>query len=962
MNYIPLNIKSHYELLRSLIKIDDLVLYAKKNNIKALGITDSNMFSCMEFYNLCIKNDIKPIIGIDINIDDKSIILYARDYKGYISLCNIVSQKNLNTLDINYLKKHNNLICVCDKDDYSIFNDIFDLVYIRYSNKDELTESLLITENVVYMEEVLYFDKDDNQYYSYLTHIKNGTTINDKIDLSNNYFKEVDDEFDIQTTHKFISNIDIVFPKVTNHIPSFIDNSYEYLKALCMKGLNKRLNNNVESKYIERLKYELDVINNMGFVDYFLIVYDIVLYAKKNNIFVGPGRGSAAGSLVSYVLGITQIDPLKYDLIFERFLNPRRVTYPDIDIDFDSEKRVEIIEYVKNKYGVDYVGNIITFNKLLPKQAIRDVGRVFEFNNDKISKICKTIDNEDNFESLNSNKIYIDILSRDKELQKVIDVASKLCGLNKNTSIHAAGVVISDICLCDIMPLYKSGENVLTGYTKDYIESLGLLKMDFLSLKNLNTIFNVLNSIKKYDNKDIDLNKVSLCDKDVFKLFSTAKTTGIFQFEKSGMKSFLKQLNVESFDDLVSAISLYRPGPRDMISTFINRKHGKEKINYSIKELESILNTTYGIIIYQEQVLEILRKICGYSYTDADNIRKAMSKKNSDIIEKEKTRIISSITALGYNSTIAIDLFNQIMKFSLYGFNKSHAVVYALIAYQMAYLKVHFTNYFMIDLLNNEINSESKIKEYIDESKLLGIEFNKIDINLSQSKFTIHNNKIVLPFNIIKSINENISSSIIMERNNGLFKSFEDFMIRCYQNNINKKIVISLIESGAFDNFIKNKKMYITNLDIIINYITLCRDLDSSLVEKPILEECNDYTDSEKMDNEINNYGFYLSFHPASKYDRSKYITLENIDKYFNRYITSILLIESIKSINTKKGEKMSFITLSDEFNKIEGILFPTEYMKYQNIEKNRVYIITSKLEKRNNEYQLIINKIESIN
>lgn len=960
MKYIPLNIKTEYELMNSLIKIDELILFAKNNGYTALGVTDKNMFGCYEFIMKCIKNNIKPIVGIEININENDILLYAINYDGYVSLCKIVSKKNISELTEEYIYENsNNLICVCTYDKYLQYKNKFLYTFIKYESEIEKTNALLLTNDIVYIKKIKYFEKEDKEYFKYIRYIEEQKNISDEIKIEDSYFENINNQFDISTTIKFANLINIEWPKSTYHIPIYKENSKEFLRALAKKGLEKRLNNNVPEEYKKRLTYELDVIEKMNYVNYFLIVYDFILFSKKNNILVGPGRGSGAASLVNYSLGIINIDPIKYNLIFERFLNPDRITMPDIDIDFDSLKREEVIEYVSNKYGRSNTARIISFNTLLPKQVIRDVGRVLDTNNILIDKICKTIKEEKDFITLKNNIEFMNIINRNDEAKKLIKICNKLCGLKKNTSMHAAGVVISDIPLYTIMPLYKSNDVILTGYDMSHIESLGLLKMDFLSIKNLNTISNILEEIKN-DGINLNIDQIDLSDKKTLELFKNAYTSGIFQFESDGMRSFLKKLEVDNFNTLVDAIALYRPGPREMIDEYIARKSGKKKISYLVPELESILKSTYGIIIYQEQVLDILRTIGGYTYAEADLIRRAMSKKKADIIENEKNRFIKRVLDKGYSKEIAEELYGLIVKFSSYGFNKSHSVVYSLVAFQMAYLKINYTKYFMKNLLNMN-KSSIKIKEYIDEAKLLGIEFLKIDINDSCKEFIIKNNKIVLPLSIIKSIGINVSDEIEKEREKSNYTSFYDFMIRCYGKSINKKVVIALIECGAFDRFEINKRQLIENIDEIINYATLCKDLSITLIEKPVFDDIEDFTEKDKINNEIKNYGFYLSYHPVTKYDRGSLITLKNIENYFNKTVTSILFVEDIKTIKTKNNDKMSFVKLSDEYKIIEGILFPEQYKKIGEIEKNTVYKTIGKIERRNNTYQYILLNITKV-
>ena len=957
MNYIPLNIKTDYDLMNSLIKIDDLVSFALNNNINTLGITDTNMFGTIEFINKCKSNSIKPIIGVPFNIDNVSFTLFCINYDGLVTLFKLVSKRNIDVIDINDFKDLNNIKCVCDIDNYDNLKLIFNDVFIKYENESERIEALKISNNIVYFPLIRYFNKEDITYFKYIKYIEESKTIDEKIDIKNSFFNLNVSDFDIKTTNNFSNDINIELPKFKLHIPKYKENSLEFLKALVKKGLDKRLNGNVPLEYKNRIMYELSIIEKMNYVDYFLIVYDFVLYAKKNNILVGPGRGSGAASLVNYALGIINTDPLKYSLIFERFLNPDRVSMPDIDIDFDNERREEVIDYVSNKYGSNNTARIISFNTMLPKQVIRDVGRVLKSNDLLIDNICKTIKDEKTFYELKNNYEYNKIINRNEEVLNLINICNKLCGLKKNTGMHAAGVVISDTPLYNFMPLYKSNDVILTGYPMEFIEPLGLLKMDFLAIKNLNTISNILKDI---NDNNFDINNINLNDRDTLNLFKNAYTTGIFQFESNGMKSFLKELECDSFHTLIDAIALYRPGPREMIPEYIKNKRNPKNIKYLVKELEPILKSTYGIIIYQEQVLEILRLIGGYSYAEADIIRRAMSKKKESVILESKNKFINGVISKGYNEKIGLELYNLIIKFSSYGFNKSHSVVYSLFAFQMAYLKAHYKIYFMKNLLNMNKSSD-KIKEYIDESKLLGIEFSKIDINESCHEFIIKDNKLVLPFILIKSIAGTLSNDIEIEREKGKFKSFYDFMIRCYSKNINKRIVISLIECGAFDSFNLNKKQTIENIDEIINYVELCKNLNVEVEEKPEFEYMDDYKETEIIDMEINNYGFYLSFHPVTKYDRTSSIKLNEIYNYFNKTVTCILYVENVKTIKTKNNEKMSFITLSDEYKTIEGVMFPDAYKKIGEVKKNRVYKVICNVEKRNNNLQLILYNLVDI-
>ena len=964
MNYIPLNIKTNYELLSSLIKIEDLCFFANENNITALGITDSNMFGCMEFINVCKKYNIKPIIGVEINVDNLHMILYAENYNGYVNLLRIVSIRNIDSLTKEVLVKYkSNLICVInDYENYLDYKEIYELVYLKYENEVEKKNALLISDRIVYIKENLYIKENDKEYLFYLRMIRDGKTIHDSIDYNfDNHLDKDIDEIDAKTTYDFSNLINIEIPSSQFELPEYVPNKVELLHNLCEKGLKKRLDGKVTDIYRERLKKELDVIISMNFADYFLIVYDFILHAKKNGIIVGPGRGSAAGSLVSYTLGITEIDPIKYDLSFERFLNKDRVTLPDIDTDIEYLRRDEVVEYVKNKYGRDKVANIITFGTLLPKQVIRDVARVLVISNDKIEKIIKLIKDKDTFDDLLKNDMFVKLVRNDIEYEKLIRISKKLEGLKRHTSIHAAGVIISKKPLMDKVPLYKSGDNILTGYSMEYLESLGLLKMDFLALRNLTIIDTVIKKVKLDKNLFIDINKIPLNDYKTLKIFYDVDTTGIFQFESEGMKNFLKILKVKSFDDLILAIAMYRPGSRDNIPEFIKVREGKKKPHYILPELESILKGTNGIIVYQEQIIEILKQIGGFTYSKADIIRRAMSKKKEDIILKYEAEFIEGAKNNGYDENKAKSIYDLVLKFANYGFNKSHSVAYALVAYQIAFLKAHFREYFMVTLLNMVIGSDVKTKEYIDESKINNLKINSVNINISSDHYIVHNDEIYLPLTVIKNIGKEAVNHILNIRNEGKFTDYYDFVRRTYSNKVNVKIIENLILSGALDIFGLNRKTMFENLNNIIAYANLCSSIDESLVLKPEILYYDEYSNDEIMNKEYEIFGFYVNNHPVTKYKRDNTCLLKDIDKYFDKTINTVVMIDNIKEISTKNKEKMAFYTVSDEYGKISLILFPKIYEKYLFIKKGDIIKVLGKVEKRMSDLQIIVNTIEKL-
>ena len=813
----------------------------------------------------------------------------------------------------------------------------------------------------MYLKESLYLTEKDKDYMKYLDMIREGQTIDNYVPCEYDNALIVDiDAVDYATIKNFIDKIDIKLPVYSLSLPKYSSNSESLLISLCSKGLQKRLNNSVPARYVERLKSELKVIKEMGFIDYFLVVYDFILYAKKNKIIVGPGRGSAAGSLVSYTLGITEVDPLKYDLIFERFLNKDRVTLPDIDTDFEYLRRNEVLEYIKAKYGDNRVANIITFGTLLSKQVIRDVGRVLEISSDKIDKIIKFIKEKEPLSKLETNKEFMKLINSEEEYKKLFLISKKLENLKRHTSIHAAGIVLSGEELANRIPLYKSGGTVMTSYSMEYLESLGLIKMDLLAIKNLTIIDKVIKSIKTYENIDVKLEQISLEDKKTIKLFADVDTVGIFQFESEGMKGFLKNLQVETFSDIVSAIALYRPGPRENISSFIKRKKGLEQITYLHPLLEPILKDTYGIIIYQEQIIEILKVIGGFTYSEADTIRRAMSKKKEDIILNCRKKFIDGALIQGIRESISNEIYDLVLKFANYGFNKSHSVAYSMVSFQMAYLKAHFKKYFITEQLNIVIDSSIKTKEYIDEARINNIKVSNININKSSNNYYMEENEIIVPFNIIKNIGYEASKDIVEERNkNGKFKSIYDAISRLVKIKINKNIINSLILSGAFDLYGYNKKTLINNLENLFNYANLIKDLDEEYVIKPELLIEEEYSKSELMKIEFEMFGFYLQNHPVTKFRREGACRLNNVYQYFDNYVMVIGLVENLKEISTKNKELMAFLTISDEYGKLSVVLFPNVYKEFSNLNIGNICKIFGKIEKRMNNYQMIVKSLE---
>ena len=950
--YIPLNITTDYSILSSLIKVKDLIEKAKELGFKAIGVSDDNLCYVMEFYDLCIKNDIKPIIGYKLILDGKELYLYAKNYKGYQNLCYISS----NDKSIDLIKNNiEGLFLVLPEESVDLYNELnVPDTYIGYTTKK------IDGYKNIYFNKIKCFEKDDEEYLKYLYLIKNGKTIDEEISEEENVY--LSDRINIDNYEKdlFKEIYDMVNIEIIKNdlLPKY---SYEkgfdeskYLESLCKKGLMKRFDNKVPMKYANRLMDELSMIKKMGFSNYFLVVWDYVKYAKKNKILVGEGRGSAAGSLVSYSLGITDVDPIKYDLFFERFLNPERVTMPDIDIDFEADRRDEVVEYINKKYDNKRCANIIAFGTLKTKMVLRDVSRIFNMES-KIDSFIKLFDRKLSLkENLEINRIK-EIYQKDTMISRICDISLKLEGLKRTITRHAAGVIISKESLDRYIPLIKTDDMYTCAYTKEYPESLGLLKMDILAVDNLTLISNIVNEVG-----DIDLRNIPLDDKKTLDIFKTIETDGIFQFETPIFKNILRKIKVNSFDDLVAIIALDRPGAIDNVDTFAKRKEGKEKIDYIDESLKPILSNTYGIILYQEQIMQVAAKMASFSLGEADILRRAMSKKNNELMLKQKEKFISNSIKNGYSEEIAIKTFEYIYKFAEYGFNKSHSVCYALISYKMAYLKSHYTSYYMKYLLNMVIGNEYKTKNYINECKLKNIEILKPDINKSESEFVIENNRIRFSLSSVKNIGASISNKIVEERKNGLYKDFLDFVSRTYKQGINKKILPYLIYSGAFDSFNYNKKTLIENIDLAINYAELCNDLDSSMIEKPEFKIVDEFDKDELVKIENNTFGFYLSNHPVQN-KRDNNIDTRKIKELFNKTIDIYLLVDNKKEVITKNKEKMLFLTGSDEFSEIELVIFPKTYEKYYNISKGDIIKFNCQVEKRGSSYQLIVNKLEKL-
>jgi len=794
----------------------------------------------------------------------------------------------------------------------------------------------------------------------------------------------------IENTLKIADQCHLEIELGKTHLPEFIlpknKSSDEYLNELCEEGIKKyypAANGNYDVVR-KRLDYELEIINKTGYADYFLIVQDFINWAKNNNIVVGPGRGSAAGSLVSYLTNITNIDPIKYELLFERFLNPERVSMPDIDTDFSDQRRDEVIEYVEKKYGKEHVAQIITFGTMAARAAIRDVGRVLDYSYSYCDRLAKMIPFFSTLnDALKNNKELKDIYDNDPEAKKIIDFAIKLEGVARHASTHACGVIITKKPAVEYVPLqYASSDDqdIVSQYSLHPIEDLGLLKMDFLGLKNLTIIETTLEIIEKTKDTKIDINKIPLDDKKTFRLLRRGETTGVFQLESSGMRRYLKMLAPTDFEDVIAMVALYRPGPMELIPDYIAGKKGKKTITYLHPLLEPILAKTYGIAIYQEQIMQIARDLAGFSYAEADILRKAVGKKIHKLLKEQEEKMIAGMIKNKIPEKTARKIWEFILPFASYGFNRSHAACYAMIAYQTAYLKANYPEAFMAALLTSDQDSTERVAKEVTECEKLGISVLPPDINESYTIFTVVQSddptKKIIRFGLkaIKNVGLNIVKAIIHERKaGGPYKSLEDFLMRVKDKDLNKKSLESLIKSGALDGF-NERNIMLGNMDKLLSFSkkfveTNQNNLfaDLPLINTPVLKldpiEPADKKSKLAWEREL--LGLYISDHPLKEYDEliSQIATPVNeLAKYLNKSQKIICVVNSIQKINTKKGEPMLFVEIEDGTGKCEALVFPKIYNETHDLwEEENILLLEGKANDKDGAVKFLINTAKMI-
>ncbi len=982
-----------------------------------------NMYGAVQFYKACKKEGIKPIIGCEVYVaprtrfdkekvldkDYNHLILLCKNETGYKNLINMVSKSYTEgfyfkpRIDHDLLEKYNDgLICLSAclageipqsllQRDYEKakntalwYLDVFKSGNYYLELQDHtLPEQKQVNEGIkrisretgiplVATNDVHYIKKEDAKIQQVLICIATNHVIGEDTGLefhADEFYLKSEEQMKalfpdtpeaIENTQLIADSCNFDFEFGNTKLPYFETpgniNHFEYFKSLCLEGMEKRYGQNPPKEYFDRLEYELETVEKMGYTDYYLIVSDFVSFAKSKGIPVGPGRGSGAGSIAAYCMGITDLDPMKYNLLFERFLNPERVSMPDFDIDFCYERRGEVIDYVTSKYGVDHVAQIVTFGTLATRAAIRDVGRAMGMPYASVDAVAKLVPNDFHItieQAVSRSKELAALMAENEQVNELIETAKKVEGMPRNTSTHAAGVVITHNPVSSYVPLATNDGVTVTQYIMTELEELGLLKMDFLGLRTLTVIDDASKSA------GIDINSVSIEDKNVYKLFSRGQTEGIFQFESSGMKQMLMNLKPTALEDLIAATSLYRPGPAKQIDTFVENSHNPDKVVYLTDKLKPILENTYGCMVYQEQVMQIFRQLAGYSYGRADIVRRAMSKKKLDVMECERDAFISGCQKNGIEKNVADLIFDQMSDFAKYAFNKSHAACYALVAYRTAYLKCYYPAEFMAALMTSVLDQSNKIARYTAECKRLGLRLGPPDINTSQKGFTANGKVINYGLLGIKNIGSEFIDEIIEERKNGKFTSIFDFCRRMQDSHFNKRAAESLIRAGAMDSFCENRRQMLQALPSIVASLDDCKrntkygqvgffELDggeamSIDVEIPNVSE---FPKNELLKMEKEMTGLYLSGHPMDKYAEvcrslGYYNTIDLIEAGSDE-MTAIKdksqvricgIITHITLKQTRNGNAtMAFVTIEDLYGSIEIVVFPKTLEQFRNL------------------------------
>lgn len=989
---IHLHARSSYTLLDSALTINQLIQRSKELNFSSVVLSDRHvMFGAMEFYQACIQHGIKPIIGLEVTclIDEENadFLFLAKNNQGLQNLmrCSSLISDGTTMLSFDQLVEFSkdNILIVYGEGGYleqplmsenkeeclrrikhvtTHVDEVFFAISLNDASFWKIKNQMLkqcckeVGTQTVALSKIYYEHAEDAYLYKVVSGIRLGKTIDDHSlpSIQGRYIRS-EEEMQQYYDQEDLDNTDIVGDKCSIDLTEFKTSlpqyhcpehatAGQYLTQLCIAGLKKRLNDQVSKEYAERLRYELDIIISMHFEDYFLIVWDFILFAKKQGIYVGPGRGSAAGSLVSYCLGITHVDPIEYNLLFERFLNPERISMPDIDTDFPDNRRDEVIDYVYQTYGKEHIAHIVTFGTLGAKQVLRDVGRVLEIPLREIDLLSKAVPYEPKITLMRAYRESVhfkQLIDADKRFTELFRVALKLEGLPRHTSTHAAGIVMSNLPLSHVLPTIQIEQDMVsTQYTMEYLEDLGLIKMDFLGLRNLTIIDDVVNMIHQ-ENPDFAILHLPQDDQKTLELIRNVDTMGVFQLESDGMKNLLRKMQPTAFDDVVATIALFRPGPMENIPLYLEAKKNPKAITYLHPKLESLLKDTYGVMIYQEQTMQVAQVMAGFTLGKADILRKAMSKKKASDLALLEKDFIDGCIKNGYSDELAHQLFDLIAKFAGYGFNKSHSVAYGLIAYQLAYLKANYPLEFYCCLLNSVIGAENKTAEYLDECRRKSIPILSPSINSSSSQFTIEDNGLRFPLLAIKNVGVSAVEEIIDERHTrGEFVDFHDFVARILTRKVNRKMIESLIDAGALDEFKINRKSLIASVEDALRYADLVRidvgnqsRIDLGLVSKPVLYQIKEDA-QERSEREKAVLGFYLGSHPILEIKKRMNETIEPLVTLKQRkgFVKGFCGINKIHQHRTKKGDLMAFVNGYDESGDLDLVIMPNLYQHVQPI------------------------------
>ncbi|MCP4747341.1 MAG: DNA polymerase III subunit alpha [Desulfobacteraceae bacterium] len=1060
-DFVHLHVHTMYSLLDGAIRLDALLKRVKQFDMHSVAMTDhGTMFNVVEFYQMAVKEGIKPIVGCECYMAPRSIrdktpkdakgvthlVLLAKNQEGYKNLCKLASIAQLEgfyyrpRIDKALLKEHcSGLIamsaCLHGEIPQHIKNGRF-----KEAEESALFYQKLFGENNFYLEvqnngidiqdtvnETLremsaklsipmaasndchYLDKDDVRAHDVLLCVQTGKTVNDsgrfKFGTDQLYFKSKEEmaayfkDFPgaIENTVSIAQRCDISFDFKTYHFPQFPNKSgldaQDLFTRDTKEGFNRlwpvietRRPDAKKSSYLERLDYEISVINKMGFPGYFLIVADFIAYAKQNGVPVGPGRGSAAGSLVAYSLGITDLDPIEHGLIFERFLNPSRISMPDIDVDFCINGREKVFKYVVDHYGGgDYVAQIITFGKLKTRAVIRDVGRALDIALKEVDTIAKLVPDVLNIklsEALEQEPRLRELQETRPEIQDLIKICLTLEGLPRHASTHAAGVVIGDKPLAEYLPLYKGKKGeVVTQLDMKLVENIGLVKFDFLGLRNLTVIDNALKLIRLQGKTPPDLSNLNFDDKDTYNLLASGDTTGVFQLESSGMKDLLVRLKPECFNDIIALVALYRPGPLDsgMVDDFVERKHGRKQVSYMLPELEDILKQTYGVIVYQEQVMKIASSLANYSMAEADGLRKAMGKKIASMMAEQRERFVKGAVENNIAQEKAKALFDLMEKFGGYGFNKSHSAAYALISFQTGYLKAHYPVEFIAALLTSEINSIDGVVKYINECRTHNIEVLPPDINTSEIVFSVIDGIICFGLVAVKNVGEGAIEAIIEERlENGKFNTFFEFCERVDLRKVNKRVLENLITCGAFDSMGHSRSQLMAVLEEALDYGQKVQrercDPQMGLFEEdetctlsisvPSMSNIQQWDQKERLTREKEALGFYISGHPLAQYKNviTKFTNVDTIsinETEDGKLIRIGGIVAAKRIIRTKKEDLMAFVQLEDMSSVVEIVVFPKVYKDYNELlDEDAAILIQGKVQKEEKGIKILADSI----